>query len=774
MQKVFISYSHEDSDFVEKVTNDLHLATELNITIDKRCLAAGDSLTKIFDEIGMSAFLVPVLSSNSASSNWCQKELRTAIVKEIEDRSFKVIPIVKEGENWASLSQIMPGDLRQALRDKVMCRFDEKVYSEVFQDLVRALAPSATGQDIYACMADPEGENPFRRVRAEHFREPQTFVELFAEPEIGYDTLVSPKPTFIEGGRGSGKTMVLKSLQASIAPLRMKQKSFAETKLPYFGIYFRATQDTFATYSTEPDTTMSTDAIKGIFYDELILRLAQSILEEIFNCIRNGTLEVDRTKERVICQAFVDALRLDGKTNLDLDVCRKTLLNQICLVLDYVRAKARRDQAVYSVRSLTKDNLIELCKNLKGSLPELRGSYICFLVDEYENLNETQKIVLNTLVKWHNAETFSFKLATKKTGFSSSQTLEGQELEEGPDYSVIDLDFYVGDKFGGDEEHIERKRYERYLKKICANIMKKEGFCTEKIEDILESRIEFRKKNRATPDGITTEAIRLEVDKILSRRGKKWSRLTREQKHRALEHFSLGAEYRLLGRNNRSYGGFHDFVTLSSGVVRVFLELCGMAYYFARQDKKEVKKGHKIEIKHQTEAAYNLSEYYLWRINKNIDNFGPTIRDFTVDIGDVFRQKLLRHLSEPEAAILSIYNSQNLRGLMVRIKEEKQEKQYTLKKILDVALLHSVLQEYGKRGGRRGKLATIGQPNDYILNRIFAPVLQISPRPRWPTVFYPEDIQGLLDATKRAETKRELIEKVTKEVQGMTLPDFLA
>jgi len=770
MPKLFVSYSHEDSTFVDRLTEDLDLATELDVSIDKRCLKPGDSLTKIFKEIGESDFLVPIISRHSIESRWFQKELRIAIVKEIEESPFKIIPVIKSGENWEQLKKNIPADLKQSLLDKYKCRFDIKSYENAFKELVNALAPELSPEDVYSYIADPEGENPFRRLRAEHFRDPQTFVELFAEPEIAYNILFSPKPAFVEGGRGSGKTMILKSLKADIAPLMKGHRSFIDAKLPYFGVYFRATRDTFGVFENGDKERTSSSAIKGIFYDELILRLSQSLIEELCNCIKNRMLQIESRRERLLCKAFQEPLRLDvDEETLDLEITKKILSEQVCLILDYVRAKSRNEDIKYNVKSLTKDNLVQICRKIKEILPELRDCNICFLIDEYENLKEFQKVVLNTLVKWHHAETFTFKIATKKTGFSTAQTLEGQELEEGHDYGVIDLDFSVGNKKKTDE----RTRYERYLKNICRNIMAKEGFSSNQIEDILEDRKKFIKKNEKTPDGLTVDELRSEVIEMLSRRGREWDRLNKKQRQRAFSHFSVAAEYRLLGPRNRSFGGFDDFVSLSSGIVRVFLELCGMCYYFARQDDKKVKKGEKIEIMHQTQAAYHLSEYYLWRINKNIEYLGPTLRELAVDIGDIFRQKLLKHLSEPEAAMLSIYNPQKLRELRATIKDEKGEREYTIKRILDVTVLHSIFQEYGKRGGRRGKRISAGQPQDYILNRIFVPALQISPRPRWPTIFVPKDIQGLLDATKRNKTKQQLLKKVTKEMEGKTLLDFL-
>lgn len=769
MPKLFVSYSHEDSQFVDRLTEDLEFATELDLSIDKRCLKPGDSLTKIFGEIGESDFLMPIISQHSIKSSWCQKELRIAIVREIEESSFKVIPIIKSGENWEQLRKIMPSDMKEALRDKYLCRFDKKDYPDAFQEIIGALAPELSPQDIYSYMADPEGENPFRRVRAEHFRDPRIFVELFAEPEIVYGALMSPKPVFLEGGRGSGKTMVLKSLRASISPLMKGFRSFKDAKLSYFGVYLRATQDTFALFENDK-RELGDHVVKGIFYDELILRLAQSIIEELCDCVKLKMFQIDSKAERLLCKTLWESLRLNGSGEVsDLETIKRMLSEQVSLIIDYIRARSRNEHVKYNVKSLTKDNLIQLCVNIKENIPELQNCYLCFLIDEYENLKEFQKIVLNTLIKWHNAETFTFKVATKKTGFSTAQTLESQELEEGPDYSVVDLDFHLGNR----KRTNEKNRYMRYLKNICKNIMKVEGFSSKEIEDILEDRIEFTKKEKKTPEGLTLDEIRSEIIRMLSRRGKEWNRLRKGQRQRAYSHFSVAAEYRLLGPRKRSFGGFHDFVLLSSGIVRVFLELCGMAYYFARQDDKNVKKGEKIEIKHQTQATNHLSEYYLWRINKNVEYLGPVLHGFSVDIGDIFRQKLLKHLSEPEAARLAIYNPQKLRELKVTIKDEKGQKEYALKEILDVAVIHSIFQEYGRRGGRRGKRISASQPHDYILNRVFAPALQVSSRPRWSTNFVPEDIQGLLDSTKRTKTKEYLIKKVTKEVEGKTLFDFL-
>jgi hypothetical protein len=63
MRKVFITYSHNDSDFVDRLLRDLEKVKEkLDVTLDKRILDPGSSLLEIFEGIGTSDFLLPILS----------------------------------------------------------------------------------------------------------------------------------------------------------------------------------------------------------------------------------------------------------------------------------------------------------------------------------------------------------------------------------------------------------------------------------------------------------------------------------------------------------------------------------------------------------------------------------------------------------------------------------------------------------------------------------------------------------------------------------------
>jgi hypothetical protein len=93
---IFISYSHANSDIVEKIAANL-VAKNIHIWIDKWQLAFGDSLIQRIQEglTECSALLI-VLSKDYLESEWCTKEQEAAILRELEEKKVIAIPILLE------------------------------------------------------------------------------------------------------------------------------------------------------------------------------------------------------------------------------------------------------------------------------------------------------------------------------------------------------------------------------------------------------------------------------------------------------------------------------------------------------------------------------------------------------------------------------------------------------------------------------------------------------------------------------------------------------
>ena len=93
---VFISYSHADAEFVDRLAAELIRARK-PVWVDRYELRAGDSLIgRIQDEITRAGAMLVVLSQASVNSEWCKKELSAGLVRELEEKRVVVIPVLIE------------------------------------------------------------------------------------------------------------------------------------------------------------------------------------------------------------------------------------------------------------------------------------------------------------------------------------------------------------------------------------------------------------------------------------------------------------------------------------------------------------------------------------------------------------------------------------------------------------------------------------------------------------------------------------------------------
>lgn len=95
-KKAFLSYSHSDREFAQKIARELR-TKGLDVWFDAWEIQAGDSIIhKVFTHglSGSECFLI-LLSDQSVKSNWVRHELDTAMVQKLEGVT-RVIPLIKE------------------------------------------------------------------------------------------------------------------------------------------------------------------------------------------------------------------------------------------------------------------------------------------------------------------------------------------------------------------------------------------------------------------------------------------------------------------------------------------------------------------------------------------------------------------------------------------------------------------------------------------------------------------------------------------------------
>lgn len=93
---IFISYSHTDKEFVDKLAIQL-VRRNVNVWLDRWELSVGDSLLeKVQDAVDGASALLVILSRASSASEWCKKELSAGLLRELEEKRIVVMPVMLE------------------------------------------------------------------------------------------------------------------------------------------------------------------------------------------------------------------------------------------------------------------------------------------------------------------------------------------------------------------------------------------------------------------------------------------------------------------------------------------------------------------------------------------------------------------------------------------------------------------------------------------------------------------------------------------------------
>lgn len=93
---IFISYSHTDKEFAEKLAAHL-VKNNAHVWVDSWELNVGDSiLNRVQQAIQDSSALLVVLSNASIQSEWCRKELSAGLMRELNERQVIVLPVLLE------------------------------------------------------------------------------------------------------------------------------------------------------------------------------------------------------------------------------------------------------------------------------------------------------------------------------------------------------------------------------------------------------------------------------------------------------------------------------------------------------------------------------------------------------------------------------------------------------------------------------------------------------------------------------------------------------
>ena len=570
----------------------------------------------------------------------------------------------------------------------------------------------------------------------------------------------SRKPKVIVGGRGCGKTMLLRYLSHE-STFSKNREEIPKDAVSHIGLYWRA--DTQFARSMEcrgvADDTWAA-AFRHLIGIVVAIEVVRSI-ESIGNRNRTTGLDFDLADLDV---SSLESYAVDFPNRFD----------GIRAYLE--RALIQFEVWVNDVRGTQQPSFIpghgfvrRLVQILRDKLPDLRDSVFYVYIDEYENLAVYQQRIINTWLK-HSEPPLIFNLAMKRNGFKTRATEGDESLNDIHDFREIDLEAFdleteyptfaaeiflhrlgrvgvstpeISPDLLKDPVMLTKRRSSEYRERVqnrakaifpsksareLAMTVFSDQTLKRRLTESVARALEARKSNREPSDFISEgfPEASIIIPALLYRES-----LPVEALHSEFEMLLGGSENRFTGKTNwihnnfvgcylllfdglvRScpfYSGFLTFCYMSRGNLRHFLELCHKSLSSA-----DVNEGHSIgvvSIELQAEAARRVAADLLTEIR----SFGPrgnSLHTFVLRLGSLLslsQQRLSQ--SEPERSHFCVLGG----------RAEFGEKE---RAFISEAVKWSVLFE---EKGTKKKNDADPEGVEYVLNPIYAPYFHISYR----------------------------------------------
>ena len=592
------------------------------------------------------------------------------------------------------------------------------------------------------------------------------------------DLIEARKPRVIVGGRGCGKTMLLRYLSHDSA-FSPDRSLVPADKLQSVGLYWRAdTQFANAmAMRDQPD-----DVWESAFNHLLAIAIGREVLASLQS--------IAASKSAAISPRDLDELDLSRISALD-----EALPGSFIALEHALEERWWTLQGwVNDVRKATQPMflpgrhfILALIRIIQSSLPAITGTVFQAYIDEYENLREYQKKIIHTCMKHSEAsDSLIFNLAVKRNTFKNPRTLGPESLANIHDWRYHDLEGYLLEEnfqiFAAeilylhlanadfhdipietdqlrDPASVQVRRGEDYTEEVLRQI--RQMFPDVSEQDLASSVFEqpslLKKWRDRVKRALQNRGSKVDPKVFLRRSQPKASvvvpallyrnSIEPEEVARQLDLLDQGEDNRFTGtpdwiHNNfvgcllqlyepyaracPFYAGFNTFCEIAHGNIRHLLELCHKSVQQALRE--ESSEPTRISPNQEATAARLASAAFLGEV-PSFGRFGNQLHTFVLRLGSLFAIAHQRpSQSEPEITHFAVG----------RGRRELSDDDHSF---LAEAVKWSVLF-----GERRTKQKQEYDPEglEYVLNPIYAPYFHISYRKRRSLTLKSDDLATLI------------------------------
>lgn len=585
--------------------------------------------------------------------------------------------------------------------------------------------------------------------------------ELFATPYY-FTTLKDHRPCILQGGRGTGKTTVLRGLsyQGQYAILNEDLQRFDQNS--FVGIYFRVNSNHAHAFQGRDIDDATWATIYAHYFNLLICW-------EISRFLKWHKKKNKEDEELSVhsCKLIARSLHIEKQMDSFADLCEAL------------------ESAMYDFQSdinnVSNDNIpklsmpgdpIKIFVEQALNISYLEGKMFYLLIDEYENLLDNQQQIMNTLLK-HVPDTYTFKIGVRELGWRVKYTLNKQELLNDPaDYSLINIteQFSTNDKnndFAAFASDVCNKRISELFEGEEG-----EGFSIEKalpgmsIEDESELlRVRNSDYCRKFEEYEEKSGKHLDIHPLYKFFLAYWADIHHEAIKDTVRSYEINSpswnqryenyKYGLLFKINRGrgaggiqkyYAGWTTFIKLANGNIRYIMELVYKSCYIFLQENGDITKT--IPFEKQTEAAQDVGRKNLTELEGAWEK-GVQITKLVMSLGSLFGKiAMFRGKSAPELVQFDITGEMS---------ERTQE-------IINASVMNLAIIRMPSNKMSGKELKTY----QYSLHPIFAPYFQFSFRRKRKLSLSDEEVLGCID--KPEETVDAILKR--KNIADMDDPDY--
>jgi hypothetical protein len=269
--------------------------------------------------------------------------------------------------------------------------------------------------------------------------------DLYTEPSY-YPELTDSRPCLLIGGRGTGKTTVLRSMSYEGRFALGARQVANVSSWDYYGFYYRTDTNRVTAFKGPEISEQRWAKIFAHYFNLVMCDLALRFLQW-YHLILPGS----QTLAAAQCSRIGESLHL---TNCDGIAALASAVVDAQLKFEaYINNIA---DAPGDVRISMQGAPVDLLFAEVLKLKQFIGKNFFFLLDEYENFEDYQQKVVNTLLK-HASQFYTFKIGVKELGWRCRTTLnENEQLNSPADYVRIRI-----------QDKLENGRFGDFAFKVC-------------------------------------------------------------------------------------------------------------------------------------------------------------------------------------------------------------------------------------------------------------------------------------------------------------------